>query len=648
MAEVVGFKLVLDGKEQVVNSIGEMKKLLKEANFELLKAQQNFGEYSAEAVNAAKKVATLKDTIQEAGETAQLFDPGKKFQALSGALSAVAGGFSAVQGALGLVGAEGKDLEKTLVKVQSALALSQGLSTIRDSAKDFARLKTVAVDAFKGIKAAIGSVGIGALVIAVATLVAYWDDIKAAISGVSKEQENLLKDSEKNLTTEKEKLDTLGGQDNLLKLQGKSEKDILKLKIAQTDQVIKATEENIKQQQIVIKAQIEAEKRNKAILRGLLEFVTAPLQLLIDGVAKVANLFGAGFEFNISESIAGAVFDPKEVETKGAETIKELDKQLGQLKNQRAGFQLQIQQIDKATSDKAIANEKERLEKEKKLLDDRFEYQKQIEEEIKKLVEDRIKFIEGREKQFNNFREQSAAALQKRISTNTTANVNEFIEANKKRQDDLILGLKIQSEAEGQTFSQQIASYNNLREAERQRLKDRKATQSELDAFDAETKKGEQQRERANAEIKAQIISGALGAVADAVGRNTVAGKALSIAQATVDTYAGANKALATYPPPFGAIAAGTVILAGLMNVKKIISTKLPKPPGARGISDTASAPSISAPIAPPTPQASLTQLDTQTINRLGSATNRAYVVESDITNSQERIRRINRAARLN
>ena len=650
--ELIGFKIQVDGQEKVVKTLGDMKQLIKEANFELLAAQKNFGDYSQEAVNAAKKVADLKDSLAEARETADLFDPGKKFQAFSGALTAVAGGISAVQGAFGLLGAEGKDIEKTLVKVQSALALSQGLSTIKDSAKDFQRLKTVAVDSFKAIKAAIGSVGIGALVIAIGALVAYWDDIKALVTGVSKEQEKLLKDSQSNLKAEQEKLTTLGGQDNILKLQGKSEKDILKLKIAQTDQVIKATEENIKQQQIVIKAQIEAEKRNKAILKGILEFVTAPLQLLIDGVAKVADLFGAGFEFNIAESVAGAVFDPKEIEDKGAEAIKELDKQLGELKNQRAGFQLAIQGIDKKASDDAAAKRKKEIEEEKakleKLLELREKFEEDVKAQIQKSVDDNIKFIEGREKQFTDAQAKSFENLQKRIATNTTNFVNSQIEQNKKSQDDLILYLKTQSEAEGQSFNQQIESYNNLRAAERQRLKDRQATQAELDAFDVETKKGEQQRERANAEVKAQIISGALGAVADAVGRNTIAGKALAVAQATVDTYVGANKALATYPPPFGAIAAGTVILGGLLNVKKIVSTKLPKPPGSNVGGDSIAAPSISAPIVPQTPQAQLTQLDQTTINRMGSATNRTYVLESDVTNSQERITRINRAARLN
>jgi len=90
------------------------------------------------------------------------------------------------------------------------------------------------------------------------------------------------------------------------------------------------------------------------------------------------------------------------------------------------------------------------------------------------------------------------------------------------------------------------------------------------------------------------------------------------------------------------------IIASGIKSVKAITSVKVPGGGGA------ASIPSVSvsggaAPISPNVPvQATLTQLNQGTINQLGSATNRAYVVESDITNSQERIRRINRAARLN
>jgi hypothetical protein len=55
------------------------------------------------------------------------FNPDAKFKALSASLNGVAGGFSAVTGAMGLLGAESEDVQRLMLKVQSAMALSQGL-----------------------------------------------------------------------------------------------------------------------------------------------------------------------------------------------------------------------------------------------------------------------------------------------------------------------------------------------------------------------------------------------------------------------------------------------------------------------------------------------------------------------------------------
>jgi len=117
-----------------------LKQQIKEANIELIKAQETFGDYSDQALKAAKNVAGLKDKIAEANETAALFDPGSKFQVATGAITAAAGAMSAYQGALGLVGVESAAVEEAMLKVQSAMALSQGLSAIADSRKDFERL----------------------------------------------------------------------------------------------------------------------------------------------------------------------------------------------------------------------------------------------------------------------------------------------------------------------------------------------------------------------------------------------------------------------------------------------------------------------------------------------------------------------------
>ena len=107
-------------------------------------------------------------------------------QKLGGALGGATAGFSAVQGVMGLVGGESEQLEKALLKVQSALAIQQGVQGIREAIPAFKQLGKSAMTALKGIKTGIAATGVGLLVIAIATLVAYWDDIKEAISGFFK------------------------------------------------------------------------------------------------------------------------------------------------------------------------------------------------------------------------------------------------------------------------------------------------------------------------------------------------------------------------------------------------------------------------------------------------------------------------------
>lgn len=79
--------------------------------------------------------------------------------------------------------------------------------------------------------------------------------------------------------------------------------------------------------------------------------------------------------------------------------------------------------------------------------------------------------------------------------------------------------------------------------------------------------------DREKFEQRLTIASDTAGALADLLGKETDAGKAAAIAQATINTYMGATKALATLPPPMSWIAVGATIVAGLASVKKIIST---------------------------------------------------------------------------
>lgn len=77
------------------------------------------------------EAGNIKDAMADAG--AEIKNAGsdtKTFDNLLGSAQAVAGGFAVAQGAVALFGDENKDLEKTMLKVNAAIAITQGLQSI--------------------------------------------------------------------------------------------------------------------------------------------------------------------------------------------------------------------------------------------------------------------------------------------------------------------------------------------------------------------------------------------------------------------------------------------------------------------------------------------------------------------------------------
>ncbi|NBU80880.1 MAG: hypothetical protein EBS55_04450 [Flavobacteriaceae bacterium] len=172
-------------------SVKSLKAQLREAQAEVQTMSDKFGLTSQQAQNAARKAAELKDAIGDAKSLTDAFNPDAKFRAFSSALQGVVGGFAAVQGAMGLFGSQSEEVEQTLLKVQSAMALSQGLNAIGEAGDAFKVLGVKAVEAFNKIRIAIGSIGIGILIAGLGAVASYWDDISDAIFKVDKRQKAL-------------------------------------------------------------------------------------------------------------------------------------------------------------------------------------------------------------------------------------------------------------------------------------------------------------------------------------------------------------------------------------------------------------------------------------------------------------------------
>jgi len=385
------FEEVYGDLKPLTARMGEAEDRLYELALAGQSASQEYKDLLA-SVGNYRKVQMQTDMVVDAAATT--FDT-----KLGGALQGATSAFAGVQGAMALAGGESQKLEEALIKVNGAMALAEGVRGIREGMVAFRALGVSAKLALAGIRTGIAATGIGLLVLALGAVVAYWDDIKGAVSGVSSEQEKLNKLAETNLTAEQGKLDAIGGQENILKLQGKSEKDILKLKIAQTDQVIKATENQIAQNKITADAQIAASQRNKDILTGIIRFIQTPLTLLLEGVDAVGKALGQDFGLaqgftDLIDKGTSLIFDPVAERKKADEVQKEAKKGLEKLKNDRAGLQLSLNNIDAQAAKDATAKQDEKNKKAAEDKQKELEELKKQKDAVKQIEENNLKAIE--------------------------------------------------------------------------------------------------------------------------------------------------------------------------------------------------------------------------------------------------------------
>ena len=166
---------------EVSSNLGNLKQQLKQAQVEVQALADKFGATSAQAVEAAKKAAILKDKIGDAKALTDAFNPDAKFKALSGTLTGVAGGFSVVTGAMGAFGKQSEDVEKALLKVQSAMAIASGAQALGESIDSFKQLGAV-IKATSIYQAAYNFIQTGSIKGTQETVVAKIADAQATVA----------------------------------------------------------------------------------------------------------------------------------------------------------------------------------------------------------------------------------------------------------------------------------------------------------------------------------------------------------------------------------------------------------------------------------------------------------------------------------
>lgn len=287
-----------DSVGQVETKVVSLKKQLKD-----LKTQLASGELTGAAFDAAaKKAGELQDRIGDVNQRVKnLASDSQKLDGFVSLTQGIVGGFAAVQGITALVGDENEELQKTMVKLQGAMAALSGIqavantlnkdsaaltaiSTIKTNAASVAQgVYTFAVGsstgALKAFRIALLATGIGAIIV----LLGYAAS-KMGLFG------DATDDTTESLKKQKEATEALNNKfkdsDNLLLERYQQERDIAKarLKLAgATDAELLAQDRNfLLQKKGLLELQVQETKgQGESEVKALAELNAVKNEILL-------------------------------------------------------------------------------------------------------------------------------------------------------------------------------------------------------------------------------------------------------------------------------------------------------------------------------------------------------------------------------
>ena len=574
-------KIIFDTEMRTTSAVSSVKSLKSE--LKELRNQLGSLEQGSEAFNqAAARAGQLQDKIRNVNDAIENADPEKKFAPFARTIQGLAGGFAAVQGAMGLFGNESKDLEKTLLKVQSAMALSQGLNSLLEFKNDFADLGKMIINnvvkSFTTLRGAIIATGIGALAVAVGVLITNWKEFSKAITNAFPGFK-VVTDFFTNLR--QIGAGTLAGMVEGFKVLGEVVSLVFQRKFS--DAIDTAKQFGARVSKETNKAYDEEDRKIK-IENGLKD---------------------RAFALDLEEAKG------KDVRAKKIKLMKD---ELSLLEKGSEEYNAKLIEIEKLRTD-IRQSEKEKKDKED-------EDAKKKKEAFDKDNEERAKDYDEKEK--------------KRINDNRERN-NSLLVSEQEQRASHINDLNEISKDETLSAEERYAALDELNK--KQLLSDKETSDAKLAIA---------QKEK---DTKLQLLDSyatSLNTISGLLGKDTVEGKALAIASATISTYTAIAKTLAANAAntPLAIASAIGIGLTGFAAVKSIIDTPVPGQNGGGG--GGGSVPT--APNIPRIPQSlsgsMLNQNRPMDINNINT-TGKVIVVETDITNTQDKVKGIIRKATI-
>ena len=260
-------KLTIESAE-AAKSVKEVRESLKAIRDQMLAV----GDDSKEFHQLAAAAAELKDRVNDANEAMAAMHP-DGFQSVTNFASKAAGAIQGVTGAMALFGGESEAVQQTMMKLQAAMALTQGLEAVKDLGK-----------AWTAVNAIIRANPVAAIVTAVVALGAAVKQVVDYFNPLNTEARRLQAITER--TTKETEL-RVGYLDNEIKLaqaRGATEEEIYNMNKEQVQEKIKLAKLSLASAEATLKQQ-EAEK-------GILDYIGEAyiMMLKLTGQTEMANV----------------------------------------------------------------------------------------------------------------------------------------------------------------------------------------------------------------------------------------------------------------------------------------------------------------------------------------------------------------------
>ena len=532
------------GLDALQNEFKETEKQGESLRTELRRLKQQLAELpegSAEYNKIAQRAGEVSDKISDiSARVKNLGSDTKNIDAVVQGTQALSGAFSVATSASALLGSENKDLQETMLKVETAIGLTVGIQSIANALQKesalaiginsaatkvqtglqiaYATVVGTTTGALKALRVALVSTGLGALVVGLGFLIAKMTESTEA----TEDQDEALK-----ALTETQKRYSESLKNEISGIERLTQTRVLKAKIAGKSE----------------KELREIEKNGEA------ERATAYNSELKRIDKELENRKLSAKEFKLLQEERNKIAD---------ESLKlAYDRDNAQLEFE-VGIADKRREANKKANDDAKARAKELADEKKRIAKEEAEAEIK---RIEKIREDRIKA------EYDVIDDLEAT---KQRNLEATMTETELENARYQAKYDLAVSFAQDTEA---VEVEHLNKINDINLKQQQIDYERKEKEAQDDII----------REQAVANMKLDLAKNTLNLISEIAGKGSKVGKAVAIAQATISGYEGVQNAFTSAQkspitalfPAYPFVQAGLAGAFSLLQIKKIASTNV-------------------------------------------------------------------------